>query len=85
MTPSSRDLLRRLGAGDSIDSICNTAGWSRAEFDDWWRHDTTRRAPRCEGSVAGGVQASVTIERDRHAARLRSRRSTADNRDHFRD
>ena len=62
---SNRDLLRRLGAGESIDSLCREAGWTREEFDHWWQREAASRAPRCTGEVAAGVQKNVTIERDR--------------------
>jgi penicillin amidase len=60
-----RDVLRRLGAGESIDSICQTAGWSRGDFDERWRREAASRAPHCEGQVVVNVTADVSIERDR--------------------
>ncbi len=60
-----RDVLRRLGAGEAINSICQSAGWTRAEFDDRWKREAESRAPRCDGQVVAGVQAAVSIERDR--------------------
>ena len=33
MNKSDKDMLLRLGAGDSIASICEDAGLTRAEFD----------------------------------------------------
>jgi penicillin amidase len=59
------DVLRRLGAGQAIDSVCQATGWSRAEFDAWWRGEVASRAPSCEGEVTAAVRAGVTIERDR--------------------
>ena len=60
-----RDILRRLGAGEAIDSVCQSAGWTRAEFHDRWKREAESRAPRCDGQVVAGVQAAVSIERDR--------------------
>lgn len=60
-----RDVLSRLGSGEPIDSICQSAGWTRAEFDDLWKREAASRAPRCDGQVGVGVNAAVTIERDR--------------------
>lgn len=65
MSVSHRDLLRRLGAGESIDALCRETGWSREEFDQWWRREAASRAPRCAGEVAVGVKNHVSIERDR--------------------
>src|SRR4051794_35829598 len=65
MSPMARDILRRLGAGDSIEAVRGAAGWSRAEFDAWWRREAASRAPRCDGEIPAAVRAGVTIERDR--------------------
>jgi len=64
MHPQSRELLRRLGAGESIGALCREAGWSREEFDQWWRREAASRAPRCTGQVLAGVRQDVSIERD---------------------
>jgi penicillin G amidase len=64
MLSLGRDVLRRLGAGASIDSICKSAGWTRSEFDSRWHREAASRAPRCEGQVVVGVRTEVTIERD---------------------
>jgi penicillin G amidase len=60
-----RDLLRRLGAGESIESICKQAGWKRTQFDAQWREETARRAPRATGQGTAPLKAAATIERDR--------------------
>ena len=60
-----RDVLRRLGTGESIDAICQSTGWTRTEFDSRWKQETASRAPHCDGRVVTGVKAAVTIERDR--------------------
>lgn len=61
----TRDVLRRLGAGESIDLVCESKGWTRAEFDNWWKREAASRAPRCTGPLATGVRNQATIERDR--------------------
>lgn len=61
----TRDILRQLGAGESIDTVCQIAGWTRAEFDIWWQREAASRAPRCTGQFATGVRTQATIERDR--------------------
>ena len=60
-----RDILRRIGAGEAIDAICQTVGWTRADFDLWWRREAASRAPRCAGHAMTKVRANATIERDR--------------------
>src|SRR5262249_45748722 len=40
MTLASKDLLRRLGAGESIASACAAAGLARPEFDAWRAAET---------------------------------------------
>jgi penicillin amidase len=66
MSPSSnRDLLRRLGSGESIESVRRSLGWSAAAFDDWWRRESQCRAPQMERVVLRGVQDTVEIQRDR--------------------
>lgn len=65
MNHTARDILRRLGAGETIAAVCESEGWSRADFDAWWQRETARRAPRCEGSIRAGVSGEVTIARDR--------------------
>lgn len=62
----SPELLHRLGAGQSIDSLCKAAGWSRSQFDAWWQKEAASRAPRGHGSERAGVQAEVSIWRDRY-------------------
>ncbi len=60
-----RDVLKRLGAGEAINSICQSVGWTRADFDERWKREAASRAPQCDGQVATRVIAAVTIERDR--------------------
>lgn len=56
--------LARLGAGDSIDSICQAAGMSRDEFDRWWQAACRSRVPPTSGTRLAGVQRPVEIRRD---------------------
>ncbi|MFM7843267.1 MAG: penicillin acylase family protein [Planctomycetota bacterium] len=42
------ELLRRLGAGESIQQVLIETGWSRAQFDDWWQAECQRRVPSAE-------------------------------------
>src|SRR3954463_14940793 len=65
MNLTPQDVLRRLGAGEGIDSVCRTMGSIRAEFDAWGRHEAESRAPRCAGEVTAAVRAGVVVGRDR--------------------
>ncbi len=65
MNLSSKDLLRRLGAGESIARVCEAAGVSRAEFDAWWGAEVRSRVPDPAGVRRAGVRRPVRIERDR--------------------
>lgn len=64
--PSTREILLRLGRGERIADVCAAAGWSRSQFDGWWREECRRRVPAMEGTrKVGGVQGAVRIARDR--------------------
>ena len=65
MNLSESELLGKLGDGESIESVCATAGISRAEFDQWWTEATARRVPVSEGRFVAGTSGEVTIARDR--------------------
>ena len=64
MDLSSKAMLGRLGAGESIDSVCRAAGISRSRFDAWWKDETTSRLGDEPQEVAAAVQANVDIDRD---------------------
>jgi penicillin amidase len=61
MTLSSKDMLRRLGAGDPIATVCQAAGLSRADFDAWWTAECRARVPSADGvrRGPGGVRAEI--------------------------
>src|SRR5262245_28225 len=61
----SRDLLRRLGAGESIEAVCACAGLDRRQFDDWWRAESVARVPDPAGIRLAAVSLGVRIERNR--------------------
>jgi penicillin amidase len=62
---NSKELLRRLGAGETIDAICRGKGWSRPEFDAWWRSECARRVPKSSGLLRqNGIQADTLIGRN---------------------
>ncbi len=64
MEMNSAELLKRLGEGESIASLCNLHGISRAQFDSWWRAESRLRVPDAEGGLAAGVSAETRIVRN---------------------
>lgn len=65
MDMNSAKLLKRLGEGDSISSLCQTRGMSRAQFDSWWHGELRRRVPDPEARLAAGVSSETRIVRNR--------------------
>ncbi len=65
MTKNSDELLKRLGAGESISAFCDAAGMSRAQFDSWWDAETRRRVPDPAGHLRAGVTQETRIVRNR--------------------
>ena len=65
MEINSKELLKRLGAGESISSLCRAKGISRGEFDRWWDAEIKRRTPKPEGLLRTGVKAETRIARNR--------------------
>ena len=66
MALTNRDILVRLGAGEAIAHICKTTGWSRGQFDAWWRQECQARVPPAKGTIRiRGLGAAVRISRDR--------------------
>ena len=65
MKLGSKELLRRLGAGEPIEAVCAAGGLSRAEFDAWWQAETRARVPGQSGSQRAAVNGSVRIDRNR--------------------
>ncbi|MBY0527225.1 MAG: penicillin acylase family protein [Gemmataceae bacterium] len=65
MKPTDQEMLRRLGSGETIDTLCTAAGLSRAQFDAWWKAQVESRVPAGDGTRRAMVQRAVCIERDR--------------------
>ena len=61
----TKDTLRRLGAGETIDAVCRVAGISREEFLARWTRSAAARVPAASGSVKAAVGRRVEIERDK--------------------
>ena len=64
MNQSIDDRLRRLGAGESIQSLCAASGMSRQQFEDWWQSEIRSRVPAMDGRHELAVKRPVRIERD---------------------
>jgi penicillin amidase len=61
----NREILLRLGKGESIDEICAAAQWTRAEFASWWQQQCQQRVPMDRGSaIIDGLTGPVRITRD---------------------
>jgi penicillin amidase len=65
MNLSTREMLRRLGAGEPIATVCAAAGIDRAEFDAWWKAEAASRVPPMDGRRPARVRGGVQIRRDR--------------------
>lgn len=65
MSLPSSETLARLGAGETIDAICQRAGITRTEFEAWWRRECAARVPPSAGRRRAAVKGEVRIERDR--------------------
>ncbi|MCH2202901.1 MAG: penicillin acylase family protein [Fuerstiella sp.] len=64
MQLSSKEILKRLGDGQSISDVCCAVAVSRKEFDTWWQKEIRSRVPNPSGSISAPVATSVVIERD---------------------
>src|SRR5262245_48901445 len=63
MPLSDRERLAKLGAGESIASLCTAEKISRSEFDGWWQRATAERVPTATGTSQVAVRAGVQIHR----------------------
>jgi penicillin amidase len=66
MNLSTRDILARLGRGDTIAAVSAAAGLPGHQFDAWWRDECQHRVPAMTGGRRfAGLHSAVRIERDR--------------------
>ncbi|HEY7157312.1 MAG TPA: penicillin acylase family protein, partial [Gemmataceae bacterium] len=65
MNLASKEILRRLGDGESIASVCAAVGMSRSAFEEWWKCETTARVSAMTGNRRASVRRSVQIVRNR--------------------
>ena len=61
---SDRELLKRLGTGETIDQVSADQGWDRAAFDQWWGRLVAARLPDTESTADVGVGSAARIVRD---------------------
>ncbi len=59
------ELLRRLGCGQTIASVCSASGIDRDDFDRWWMQELEARVPQVSGVRHASVNTTVEIARDR--------------------
>lgn len=64
MEPSSKEMLKRLGAGEPMAQVCMTARMSQEQFKSWWQAETRSRVPAARGARRVGVRRPVRIDRD---------------------
>jgi len=64
MTLNEREMLRRLGAGESILTVCEAVGISREDFPLCWNECLSRRLSVLEGTAVAAVRSAVRIDRD---------------------
>mgnify|MGYP002622784610 CR=1 FL=1 len=61
---SEAELLRQLGTGRSIDSVCRDFGLTRAQFDEVWATAVKRRLSQQSGEYSAPVSRATHIYRD---------------------
>jgi penicillin G amidase len=61
MKLSGKDMLKRLGRGEPIDTLATAAGLTPDELDAWWRAEAAARVPPTTGTrrLANGVEAEI--------------------------
>jgi penicillin amidase len=64
MRLSTRQLLSRLGAGESIAAVSAAAGISVGDFQAWWQTEIASRVPSLSGGQVSAVERPVRIQRD---------------------
>ncbi|HEV8307419.1 MAG TPA: penicillin acylase family protein [Methylomirabilota bacterium] len=64
MKITAREMLQRLGAGEPIASVCEAAGLSRRDFEDWWRAEAAARVPAASGTRRAPAGSRAEIHRD---------------------
>lgn len=66
MQLSSQTILGKLGAGESIATICADVGMTQEEALSWWQAECATRVPTMTGVIPATVAAAVEIVRDQN-------------------
>ncbi len=66
MNISDGEALRRLGGGESVESVSEARGLTGEQFELWWKNQAELRTPSLSGAVEAPVGAGVEVVRDRH-------------------
>jgi len=56
---NDKSLLKKLGAGDSIEEVCSAAGLSNEQFEKWWSTQLASRVPSSQGSRTSSANAEI--------------------------
>ena len=59
MKINDKSLLKKLGAGDSIEEVCSAAGLSNEQFEKWWSTQLASRVPSSQGSRTSSANAEI--------------------------
>ena len=65
MVKVSAELLKGLGSGESISSLCRASGMSRTEFDQWWNEEISRRTPLPNVQLNTSVKSDAQVVRNK--------------------
>ncbi len=61
---STEDLLRRLGSGETIETLCCELQIDNGQFHEWWTNETRRRLSPNPETVPAPISATTKIHRD---------------------
>ena len=59
MKITDKSLLKKLGAGDSIEKVCSTEGLSSEQFEEWWSSQLADRVPSSQGVRTSSADAEI--------------------------
>jgi penicillin amidase len=61
---TSQEVLKKLGSGEHIESVCAAAGITMQGFEGWWKEESASRLPDMDGHRQVQVEGEVEILRD---------------------
>ena len=59
MKITDKSLLKKLGAGDSIEKVCSAEGLSGEQFEEWWSSQLADRVPSSQGVRTSSADAEI--------------------------